>query len=143
MQVEYAFLADAAQVSSDNKLSVLGAGIDELRAERFPATHLLIAFVVKLKLHPTECGREHHLEIELWDPDGQHVAPPMAGSFTAGRVADDPTRPVFVQMVLNLFQAQFPRPATYEFHVIVDRQHLKTVPLYVGQVLKAAGTNGA
>jgi hypothetical protein len=133
VEVEYAFLADAADAPPGGKLYALGVGIDQIRTREFPTTHALLAFVVKLKLHPTECDRTHNLEIELWDPDGQRLTPRLSGEFGAARNPEHPTRPVLVQMVLNLFGTTFPRPGEYEFHIIVNHHHLKTVPLYVEQ----------
>jgi len=128
VEVEYAFLADAAQ-ATDGKLHVLGAGIDEIRAPDFPCVHPYMSLVVKLELHPSECDRDHGLEIELWDPDGNRIGPQLKGVFSASRDSDHPTRSVFVQMVLNIMGAEFPDPADYAFQVIVNGQHMKEVRL--------------
>ena len=133
MEIEYAFLADAAQVASDNKLYALGAGIDELRVGGFPALQVALSLVVKLRLHPTEADREHRLEIQIWDQDGKQIAPAVGGGFSAQRRDDAPVRPVYVQTVLNIFGLVFQQPGAHEFHVIVNDQHLKAVPLYVGE----------
>lgn len=129
MEVEYAFLADAAVSPPDGKLYVLGGGIDEIRASSFPAIHPYVSLVVKLKLHPTECERQHQLEIELWDSDGHRIGPQVAGAFSAARRPIP--RPTFVQLVLNVVGAQFPRPGAYDFHIVVNDQHLKTVPVFL------------
>lgn len=129
MQIEYAFLADAAQVSSDGKLFVLGGGIDRIFATSFPATHPLMTLVIKLQLHPSECEREHGLQVELWDSDGQPIGPRVSGNFSANR--QERGRLSYVQTVLNLHNVQFSVGGDYAFQVVVDGQHLKTVPLYV------------
>ncbi len=134
MEVEFAFLADAAEAPLGSKLYVLGGGIDELGARSFPATHPHMVFVLKLKLHPAECNRTHALEIEFWDPDGRRLEPTIRGQFSASRNDAYPTRPRFVQLLFNLIGLQLPAPGDYDFHIVVNSQHLKTVPLYVQQV---------
>ncbi len=129
MEVEFAFLADGAQAAPDGKMYVLGGGIDRIFAQSFPARHPFLALVVKLKLHPSECERPHKLEIELWDRDGRRMGPHVEGGFTATR--QPKMRPGSVQLVLNFMNAEFPKPDDYEFHILVDGQHRKTLPLYV------------
>src|SRR3990172_13234108 len=127
MEVEYAFLADAAQVSSDGKLFVLGGGINRVFAQRYPTVHPYMTLVLKLHLHPTECDREHTLEVELWDPDGRPVGGKLSGTFSAQR--QEKGRPSFVQLVFNILQTQFGAPGDYQFNIVVDGQHIKTLPL--------------
>jgi hypothetical protein len=129
MEVEYAFLADAAQTSSDGKLFVLGGGIDRIFAKKFPAVHPYMSLVLKMKLHPTECEREHNLELELWDPDGNLVGGKISGKFSATRQKGG--RPSFVQLVLSIVQARFTGPGDYAFHIVIDGQHKKEVSLYL------------
>ncbi len=145
MDIEFAFLADAAQ--ADSKLYILGAGIEAIQAQQFPASHPYLSFVVKLRLHPTECGRQHQLEIEVWDPDGSRIGPQLSRQFSAARHATDPTRPVFVQTVLNLVGMAFPKAGAYAFHIILDGQHARRVDLYLEEVAPAVepgtvGNNG-
>jgi hypothetical protein len=132
MQVEYAFLADAAQTSADNKLYVLGGGIDEIGAPRFPATHPYMSLVVKLQLHPTECGRPHKLEIELWEQDGQRIGGRIEAEFSAERQKKG--RSSYVQMVLNIVGIQFPHSGDYAFQLVVGGEHRKTVPLHLEEL---------
>jgi len=129
MQLEYAFLADSAQVSSDGKVFVLGGGIDRIFSKQFPATHPYMSLVVKIQLHSAECEREHGLEVELWDPDGNPMGGKVAGTFSAPRQPRG--RPSFVQLVMNVLNAEFRVPGDYAFQVVVDGQLLKTLPIHV------------
>ncbi len=133
MEVEFAFLADAAQTSSDGKLYALGAGIDKVFTPGFPVAHSHVSLVVKIKVHPTECDRDHQLEIQLWDPDGKLIGPRLSGQFRASRQAEDATRPGFVNLTLDMVNLEFPRAGAYEFHIILNGEHKKTVPLYLVQ----------
>lgn len=132
MEVEYAFLADSAQTSSDGKLYALGAGIGRIYAERFPVVHPYMSLVLKLQLHPAECEREHELEVELWDPDGNPIGGKLAGRFSAERQPRG--RPSYVQLVLNIQNASFKEPGDYQFHIMVDKQIMKTLALTLESV---------
>ncbi len=130
MQVEFAFPADAAIVTADGKISVLGAGIEDYRPPSYPATLASVSFVAKLRIHPSECEREHTLEIELWDPNGARIGQQIQAQFTPTRYAPDPARSVSLPLVLNFQQLAIPSPGVYEFHVIVDGTHLKQVGIH-------------
>lgn len=129
MEVEYSFLADGAQTSSDGKLFVLGGGIDRIFAANFPTTHPYISLVLKLKLDPSECDREHGLEIELWDPDGNPIGGKVSGKFTGKRA--ERGEDSFIQLVLNMLGVKFPSAGDYAFKILVDGHHIKTLPLHV------------
>lgn len=134
MEVEYAFLADAAATPPDNKLYILGGGIDNIQVGQAPLVHPALALVVKLKLHAMECDQQHHLRIELWDEDGQAIGPQVGGEFSATR-STMPSRPSFVQLVINFVGQHFPRFGSYTFNIAVDGQVLKVVPLYIDRIV--------
>lgn len=129
MEVEYALIADAAQTSPDGKLYVMGGGIDRIFADQYPALHPTMALVVKIRLHPVECDKPHKLAIELWNEDGQQFGPKIEGEFEAKR--QPKARSGSVQMVLNIMGLEFPKEGDYEFHISVNGQYLKSLPLYV------------
>lgn len=134
MEVEFAFLADAAEATPNQKLYVLGGGIEKLYAPSFPATHPSIALVVKIRLHPIECDRAHQLLIELWGPNAQRVGPTISGEVSAQRDADDPARSRSVPLVLNILSLQFAEPGEYTFQIVLNGQHMKSVPLIVHEL---------
>lgn len=134
MEVEFAFLADAAEATPNQKLYVLGGGIEKIYAPSFPATHPSISLVVKLRLHPIECDRVHHLEIELWGPNAQRLGPTVSGDVMAQRDADDPARPRSVPLVLNILSLHIPEPGEYIFQIVLNGQHMKSVPLIVHEL---------
>lgn len=134
VDVEFAFLADAAQVSSDGKLYALGAGIDQIGAHAFPTVHPSLVLVLKLCLQPTECDRSHDLQIVLWDADGHPIGPPLIVQFSASRNQDHPTQPIFSQLILNIVNQRFVRPGEYGFYITVDGIQLKRIPLHVKEL---------
>lgn len=130
MEVDFAFVADAAVATPDNKISVLGAGFEDLRLSAYPGALATLALVVKLRFHPAECDREHAVEIELWDPNGGRIGPPMHVKVTPKRHANDAARSVSFPLVLTYQQLVFPAPGTYDFHIVIGGTHLRQVSIH-------------
>lgn len=135
MEIDYAFLADAAQVS-EGKLYVLGGGFNRLWARGFPVTHPAMSLVIKISLHAMECDRSHKFEVELWDPDGRRLSQ-LGGDFFVAIERDRPAKSGLAQLVLNLQNQQFPVSGDYAFHIAVDGHHLKTLPLSLELIRQA------
>lgn len=86
MQVAFALFADAANLSQEGKLNVLGV-FDALQVANLPAVHPRAHLVVHLKGTPTDVGR-HTVTLrwispggsELWTSTGElNVGQPPAG----------------------------------------------------------------
>ncbi|MGH7679508.1 MAG: DUF6941 family protein [Gemmatimonadaceae bacterium] len=86
MQVAFALFADAANLSQEGKLNVLGV-FDALQVGSFPAVHPRAHLVVHLKGSPSDVGR-HTVTLrwtnpqgsELWTSTGElNVGQPPAG----------------------------------------------------------------
>src|ERR1035437_464089 len=73
-EVEFAFLADAAEVQAGSKFHVLGGGITRLTGPAFPFVHPHLSLVVGLRLTSAERNREHELGFVVTAPDGAEVA---------------------------------------------------------------------
>ncbi len=56
MDLDFAFLADAADVAS-SKLYVMGGAFDTIYVPGFPATHALLAVVLRLLLGPHDLAQ--------------------------------------------------------------------------------------
>ncbi len=133
MQLAYAFTANAAEVTPDNKLWVLGGDFDTITASQFPAVHLAMALVVKLLVPAMECNLAHELRVDLIDSDG-HAVQPVAVTFNAQPNSERPGRDVAVSMVLNFQRLEFQRPGDYAFAISVDGHGLGSIPLNLVQV---------
>lgn len=85
--IDYAFLADAAETSPGQKFNVLGGGISRIGGPSFPLRHPHLALVVSLIVTAPELDHEHEIRFVLLDPDGGEVA-----SATSQLVARGPSR---------------------------------------------------
>ena len=81
-EIDFAFLADAAETEPGHKFHVLGGGITRIGGRTFPLRHPHLALVVGLIVTAPETEREHELRIVLLDPDGTEVTG-ATGSLTA------------------------------------------------------------
>ncbi len=138
MEVKLAVLADAANVSQEGKLNILG-GFSVLWAPRFPTRHPKMTLVLKLEGTAGE-NPGHKLGIRVVDADGQMVAPPVDGAFEMQRpfMRGDPTH---AQIIIEIVDAVFPRGGTYSFEILIDGHHKESLPLHVLQIQEASGTS--
>lgn len=102
MHVSFALFADAANISQEGKLNILGV-FDAVHVGQLPALHPRATFVVRIKARPTDTGN-HPMTLrwinprgaELWVSDAElSIAPPPPGT-------TELDMPVIVQLDLPL-----------------------------------------
>ena len=136
MKVPLALVCDAANVSREGKLNILGV-FSALRARQFPCVHPSLTLVVGLEANFTERG-EHTIDIRLVDADGGELLK------LDGQVhiqSERPGRPIFTQAILQLNNIAFPHAGTYTVDILVDRRHERSVPLEVHEVAEPDGNH--
>ncbi|MBI4677917.1 MAG: hypothetical protein HY748_10075 [Elusimicrobia bacterium] len=133
MEIDFAFLADCAEVNQ-GKMSVLGGAFDTIWVEKLPAIHPRLSFVLRLVLSPSEMGRKHSLEINIVDEDGKRIAT-VGGELSVGsRSPDLPAgwRQGFLS-VMNFQHLTFTKFGNYCFEIVANNSSLKSVALRVAQ----------
>lgn len=83
MHVSFALFADAANISQEGKLNILGV-FDALQVAALPAVHPRATMVVRLKAHAEDAGR-HTLGFSWVGPGSRSSGPPPANSRWARR----------------------------------------------------------
>jgi hypothetical protein len=114
--LDFAFLADAAEAEAGRKFYVLGGGIDQLNAQRFPATHPHFALLMRFLVHPTETEGRHHLDLRLIDEDGGELAR-IEGTLEP-HGAGQPGRELGVNLVINFQNVRFEHPGDYSIEIL-------------------------
>lgn len=71
MHVSFALFADAANISQEGKLNVLGV-FDALQVATVPAVHPRATMIVRIKALPDDAGR-HMLAFAWLSPDGEEM----------------------------------------------------------------------
>lgn len=134
--VEFAFLADAAETIPGQKFHVLGGGISRIAGVQFPLRQPHLALVVGLMVAPGEVEREHELAFAIVDPSGADVA---GGTGTIVPHASGEQRDALLTFSVDLWNVTFAAPGEYAVRVRVNGAERKRLPLVVGQRPLAPG----
>ncbi len=128
MDVAFALLADAANVSREGKLNILGA-FDRINGSKFPLTWPRMVLVTRFVASAAEYGTEKAIEFVTLDADGKRLG-------TASGKMTVPTgqsgRQLKINHVLPMTMT-FPAPGQYSIEILVNGEPKATVPLEVVQ----------
>jgi hypothetical protein len=127
-EIDFAFLADAAETIPGHKFHVLGGGISRIGGRSFPLHHPHLALVVGLLVTAPEVDRQHEIRFVLLDPDGGEVAG-ATGSLRAREHTD--ARDAVLTFSIDLWNLTFPAPGDYSFRILVNGSERKRLPLVV------------
>lgn len=128
MQVSFALFADAANLSQEGKLNILGV-FDALQVAGFPAVHPRAHLVVHLKGTQLDVGT-HSLSLRWVNPQGNELWE------STGGVEVGPPPPSAVEMDLPIIaQIDLPMdgPGGYALRIALDGESLAAVPVHVRQ----------
>lgn len=126
--IDFAFLADAAETNPGQKFHILGGGISRIGGPGFPLRHPHLALVVSLTVTAPELGREHEIRFLLLDPEGGEVA-----SATSSLVAQGDTegRDTNLTFSIDLWNLTFNAPGDYSFRILVNGSERRRLPLSI------------
>lgn len=126
MHVSFALFADAANLSQEGKLNILGV-FDAVRVEQFPAVHPRATLVVRLKAVPSDAGR-HEVGLR-WTNARGHVLWESSAELEIGAPPPGATE---VDMPL-IFQLDLPLDVggTYRMDVGINGRTAAQVILHV------------
>lgn len=131
MDVTLAVLADYSNVSREGKLNILGI-FNVINARRFPAVHHSMQLVMNFDAPRSEAGTTKNVRVRLIDGDGNQIFE-ISGQFTLPRGPQSETI-IKSNHILNLNNLVFQRPGDYAFHVLVNEEEKKVVPLKLVQI---------
>lgn len=130
MDIQLAVIADAANLSKEGKLNVLGE-FDVIWAANVPVKWPLLHFVVKFKASTAEAHGDSFLfQIRIVDDDGQLAAPPA--EFQTNIVSQPyPGQGHSGAIILGVQDAVFKDYGTYNFELAFQSARVCSVPLHV------------
>lgn len=126
--IDFAFLADAAETQPGQKFHVLGGGVSRIGGRTFPLLHPHLALVLGLLVTAAEVDREHEVRFVLLDPDGGEIAD-ATGNLVARGHTDG--RDSVLTFSIDLWNLTFPRPGDYSFRILVNGSERKRLPLLI------------
>lgn len=126
--IEYAFLADAADARPGQKFAVIGGGVSRLGGPQFPLRHPHLALVCGMLVTSPELGAEHELQFVLLTPEGKQLS-----TATAKILANGPAdgRDSILTFSLDMWNLSFPSAGDYSIRILVDGSERKRLPLIV------------
>ncbi len=128
MDIAFALLADAANISREGKLNILGA-FDRIYGSKFPLTWPRMVLVTRFEASAAEYGSEKSLEIVTLDADGKRLGS-ASGKMKIG--TGQSGRQIKINHVLPMGMT-FPTPGQYSIEILVNGEPKATVPLEVVQ----------
>jgi hypothetical protein len=126
MHIAFALFADAANLSQEGKLNILGV-FDALQVAQLPAVHARATLVVRVKGRREDAGR-HRVTMRWVNPRGQELWV-TSGDLDIGAPPAGPGEmdlPLIAAVDLPLDMA-----GAYRLHVALDDQPAAEVPLQV------------
>jgi len=138
MRLDWALLANAAEGPPNGLVYMLGAGIDTLWRDQFPAP-FGGAMVLRLVTSRLEAGRPHKIEVHCRDEDGKAIlAQPIALIVPARQVPTEhpPGWDLAANIVINLAGVHIQKPGFYRFEIMIDDQQVRTLPFRLVQVAR-------
>ena len=126
MNVIFAVLSDAANVSQEGKLNILG-NFANIYASEFPTRHPQMYLVLRMEATPAEVGMEKTVDVTMLDADGEKIAA-LSADF---KVPEPKAKGEMVQMqtIVSLRDVVFPKAGRYGIYVLIDGNTEATVPL--------------
>ena len=128
MEVPLALLADAANISQEGKLNVLGA-FDNIDARAFPALHPAMVLVMGVSASPAEYGHSRKCRISLLDADANQILA-IEGDLEIGQPSDL-SAPTSIYIPYSLPPIPFPHAGDYAFHILIGDDEKARVPFRV------------
>ena len=116
MNVPLAFLADAANISQEGKLNVLGV-FDNITAASFPTVHPAMALVFGITASAAEHGHSRTCQIRLRNADGGQLLD-IEGDLEVGQPGNM-AAPNSIYIPFRLPPITFPRAGDYAFHILI------------------------
>ena len=136
MEVDFAFLADAAE-AVNGKVHVVGGAFDTIWTAQVPINHPKLSFVLRLEFDAAEMGVKHKLDIRIMDEDGNNVQT-IGGEITVGEKS--PQLPKGWRQgwltVLNFANLKFSKFGDYSFNVVINNSNRKSVHLRIAQAVQ-------
>ncbi len=140
MEVALALLADAANVTANGKLNVLGAFTSINVRSGFPYRHPSMTLVVQFEADRFEAGSEKQIEVVLSNPDGGELARLSAKAKLPETKGPEPISVVIQLQFANL---KFAGGGPHAFVIMVGGETKRRVGFMVNDLTGEEATGGA
>jgi hypothetical protein len=132
MELAYAFFAEAAQITPDGRVNVLGGDLRSWQG-KFPLVVPSVAFVATIVLEDHEREATHHFLAQIVQPDGLALEPRLETEFKAPPPVN-PELKAAATILVRIMGMTFPMPGIYSVHISVDGRELKRLRLLLTEI---------
>lgn len=135
MEIDFAFLADAAEVAN-GKLHLVGGAFDTIWTRTVPFNYPKLSLAMRLLFNPAELDRKHKVEIRIMHEDGKTIPPSVGGDLEIPRNPNLPKgwKQGFMT-VMDFANLNFPGFGDYSFELVVNSTSVKSIPLRIAQAV--------
>jgi len=133
MRLETAFLAQAAEVTSDGRVFVHGGGIEGFMTPAVPFVLPSIAIVLRIQFLLEECGIEHQLRVTVTSPDGADCGLNAVSRLSTQAPQDFAERGVRLFVAITINNLLFAYMGLYTVNVFVNERRLDGFTVAVAQ----------
>ena len=138
-EIDFAFLADAADARPGQKFNILGGGVTRIGGLAFPLVHPHLALVVGLTVTAAELGQDHELRFVLLAPNGTELSRAEAQIRADGWAAGGGD--TSVTFALDLWNLTFAEPGDYSLRILIAGSERKRMTLTLERSTTAAGSS--
>lgn len=131
MFVKYGILADAAVPGASGKWNLIGTFTNMFVVD-FPMTHPRFSILIRIEFDHREAGN-HVGRVDFVDGTGTRLGGPPEFSFEVPSENVDLSRPIVLELAMEVNNLVLPEAGNYDFTVRVDGTYLYSIPLYVRQ----------
>lgn len=136
MEVSLAVICDYASVSQEGKLNIMGV-FQEINPPVLPFAFPMMYLVVEMEAGIAEADTQKHIQILLIDQDGNQMLD-FQGDVTVPPIAAPGGR-AYTNINAGLNGLNFEAAGNYAFHILVNGEEKRTVPLKVNSPPAAIG----
>lgn len=136
MQLLTILAADYANRAEGGKLNVMGI-FTNIFAHSFPVLHPSMFLVVMLSPDFPEYGQERKITITLVDGDGKLEVAKITGDIQVPMPVNG-QKPE-INFIIDLKNIVFPKPGTYQFTVLVDKDYKGSLAIHLEELPNTGG----
>ena len=139
MELEYGFLANAAEVGQDGRFFVLGGNIDGIGVPAVPAAMPGLAILVNISFEQVECGEVHRFRMTLTNPDGNNAGPECQLDLRPNQPEPAYRNGTTVSVAVSMIGIPLALQGEYSFNLFVGDRLIGRIPFWVFIVPGPAG----
>jgi len=127
MDITLALLCDAANISEEGKLNILGV-LNRISTISFPAVLPMMRLVLQLGASLDEVDRERGLTVRVLTEDGVTIGE-LKANFTIPK--PPPGSTAGIHMIFDFPNTTYKQAGQYAFHILIDGKEKGVIPLTV------------